>query len=47
MNTTIITASYDPNAITVEIWFKADDILSANSEIIVGMSPYKIRKRPG
>lgn len=46
-NNDLAPVSYNPIASTVEVWFKADNINSANLEIIVGMSPYKIRKRAG
>ena len=47
INTSLVTSTYEPEAMTVEVWFKADNIASIYSEIIAGMSPYKIRKRSG
>ena len=38
-------ATYEPTAMTFEVWFKADDIATVNLEVIVGMSPYKLRKK--
>ncbi|CDW75719.1 neurohypophysial n-terminal domain containing protein [Stylonychia lemnae] len=35
------------DSITVELWFKADNINSQALEIILGMSPYKLRKKFG
>jgi hypothetical protein len=38
---------FNPTEMTIEIWFKADNILSLNMEIILGMLPYKFRKKAG
>jgi hypothetical protein len=38
---------FNPTDITIEIWFKAVDIYAKTIGIIVGMAPYKIRKRAG
>eukprot|EP00347_Sterkiella_histriomuscorum_P014884 403359155 len=46
MNPVQFTPSFDPTAITAEIWFKSDDVLSSNNEVIVGLSPYKLKKKP-
>lgn len=32
---------------TVEIWFKGDNMASANTQVILGMAPYKLRKKSG
>jgi hypothetical protein len=36
---------FNPREITTEIWFKIDNVLSPITEIILGTSPYKIRKK--
>lgn len=35
------------NASTAEIWFKADNIGTASIQIILGLAPYKLRKKAG
>lgn len=46
MNQTIIN-DIDPNVLTVEIWFKSDNMATLNLEVILGLSPYKLRKKSG
>jgi len=41
------TANFQPNVSSFEIWFKADNIASPNTNIIMGVYPYKLRKKPG
>lgn len=36
---------FNPRELTSEIWFKIDNVLSSITEIILGTSPYKIRKK--
>ena len=33
--------------ITLEFWFKADDVNTLTNDVIVGATPYKIRKQAG
>jgi hypothetical protein len=40
-------ADLDPTVLTVEIWFKSDNIGSVNLEVILGLFPYKLRKKSG
>lgn len=40
-------ASYNLSEITIEVWFKMDNITTTTIEIILGTSPYKIRRRLG
>eukprot|EP00347_Sterkiella_histriomuscorum_P015521 403356717 len=35
----------DPKQMTVEIWFKPENIYSINLEVILSLGPYKLRKR--
>ena len=37
----------NPEALTIEIWFKMDNITTTSNEIIIGVNPYKIRRRTG
>jgi hypothetical protein len=41
------TASWSPTEMTMEVWFKADDITSGNNQVILGATPYKLRKKSG
>jgi Concanavalin A-like lectin/glucanases superfamily len=36
---------FNPRELTSEIWFKIDNVFSSLTEIILGTSPYKIRKK--
>lgn len=36
--------TYDINKTSIEIWFRADDASSADLGVLLGMTPYKIRK---
>ena len=36
---------FNPRELTSEIWFRVDNVFSSITEIILGTSPYKIRKR--
>lgn len=38
-------ATSNPRQITSEIWFKVDNPLSLLTEVILGTSPYKLRKK--
>ncbi|CDW89849.1 neurohypophysial n-terminal domain containing protein [Stylonychia lemnae] len=42
-----IPSLYNPLEITAEIWFRGDNMLGANPEVILGMTPYKLRKKAG
>ncbi|CDW88931.1 neurohypophysial n-terminal domain containing protein [Stylonychia lemnae] len=42
-----VPPSYNPKELTAEIWFRADNMLGANPEVILGMTPYKLRKKAG
>ena len=36
---------YDPTEITIEVWFRANNVLTKTTDVILGLAPYKIRKR--
>ncbi len=36
---------FNPRELTSEIWFRVDNVLSSITEIILGTSPYKLRKK--
>jgi hypothetical protein len=38
-------SAVNPRMITSEIWFKVDNPLSLLTEVILGTSPYKLRKK--
>ena len=38
-------ATVNPRFMTSEIWFKIDNPLSLLTEVILGTSPYKLRKK--
>lgn len=40
-------ANIDINKTTVEIWFRSDNVSSSDLEVLVGLSPYKLRKTAG
>ncbi len=35
----------NPTEMTVELWFKIDNPLTSSVDIILGASPYKLRKK--
>jgi hypothetical protein len=37
--------SFNPTEITVELWFKIDNPLTSSVDVILGASPYKLRKK--
>ena len=39
--------NFDPVEMTIEVWFKSSNMLSNFLEIILGLSPYKFRKKAG
>ena len=43
MNPTL--ADFNPRELTSEIWFRVDNVLSSITEVILGTSPYKLRKK--
>jgi hypothetical protein len=43
----MVPEDYNPTSATFEVWFKADNILSIYQEVILGLSPYKLRKKNG
>ena len=47
INNATVPAGFNPTAATFEIWFKSDNMLSLNQEVILGLSPYKFRKKAG
>lgn len=47
MDPTLLPESYDPIELAFELWFKADNIHSLQLEIILGLLPYKLRKKAG
>ncbi len=40
-----LLADFNPRELTSEIWFKIDNVLSSITEIVLGTSPYKLRKK--
>jgi len=36
---------FNPRELTSEIWFKVANVLSSITEVILGTSPYKLRKK--
>ena len=36
---------FNPRVLTSEIWFRIDNVLSSITEVILGTSPYKLRKK--
>eukprot|EP00347_Sterkiella_histriomuscorum_P002038 403369714 len=44
-NTQQLSPSEDPISMSVEVWFRSDNMLSSNLEVIVALTPYKLRKR--
>jgi len=42
-----VPEDYNPTSAAIEFWFKADNIASLYLEIILGLSPYKLRKKGG
>ena len=47
INTTKAPLNFDPTELSIEVWFKSTDILSNQLELILGMAPYKFRKKAG
>ena len=47
MNPVTKTANADLGEMTMEIWFKSKNMESSYSEVIVGLTPYKLKKKPG
>lgn len=47
INTNLAPESFNPTQFAFELWFKADNIMSVYQEIILGLSPYKLRKKNG
>lgn len=45
MDPQTVTASSNFTSMTVEVWFKSDAMSTGVNEVIVGMTPYKIRQR--
>eukprot|EP00347_Sterkiella_histriomuscorum_P014233 403361664 len=45
INTAQMPASIDMIKMSMEIWFKIDDISSSTLQVIVGATPYKLRKK--
>lgn len=45
ISTTLAPETYNPSEVTAEVWFKADNINSLYQEVILGLSPYKLRKK--
>jgi hypothetical protein len=37
--------SFNPTEMTVELWFKIDNPLTSSVDVILGASPYKLRKK--
>ena len=38
-------STFNPRELTQEIWFKSDNVMSSFTEVILGISPYKLRKK--
>lgn len=47
LNTALVPESYDPTETAFEVWFKSNNAQSMQIEIILGLSPYKLRKKSG
>ena len=45
INNTKFSKDFNPTEVTVEIWFKAVEVYTKTTDIVMGLSPYKIRKR--
>eukprot|EP00347_Sterkiella_histriomuscorum_P005798 403355229 len=45
INTQQLSLNEDPRQMTVEVWFKSDNINSINLEVILSLGAYKLRKR--
>ncbi|CDW71957.1 neurohypophysial n-terminal domain containing protein [Stylonychia lemnae] len=43
-NTQTIPSDFDPEELTTELWFKAQDLMSIAIQVLLGLNPYKIRK---
>ena len=38
-------ATFNPTELTVELWFKIDNPLTSTVDVILGASPYKLKKK--
>lgn len=47
INTALVPDDYNPTQFAFELWFKSDNIMSVYQEVIMGLSPYKLRKKNG
>lgn len=45
MNQTKLGRDFNPSEVTVEIWIKAVDVYTKTTDLVLSVSPYKIRKR--
>jgi hypothetical protein len=45
MNQTRLGRDFNPSEVTVEIWVKAVDVYTKTTDLVLSVSPYKIRKR--
>ena len=45
LNTALVPNAYNPTELAFEFWFKADNILSVASQVIIGLTPYKMKKK--
>lgn len=47
INSVLAPESFDPIEMAIELWFKADNIQTLTLDIILGLMPYKLRKKAG
>ena len=47
LNPVLVPDKLNPTELAIELWFKADNIMSLSLEIILGLLPYKLRKKAG
>ena len=47
INNATVPPGFDPTSAAFEIWFNSDNILSLNQEVILGLTPYRFRKKAG
>jgi len=47
INTALVPPGSQPTSFAIEFWFKADDVGSINLEVLLGLTPYKMRKKAG
>jgi hypothetical protein len=45
INNTKFARDFNPTEVTTEIWFKAAEMYTKTTDVIIGLAPYKIRKR--